>query len=530
MTEAAPLLSMRGMSKRFGSVQANRDVDLTVHAGDILGLLGENGAGKTTLMNMLFGTYAPDSGEIAIDGEPVRIASSADALALGVGMVHQHFHLVPPLTVLDNLMIGRPGRGGRLDRAGARARLEEIGERFGLRLEPAATVADLAVGEQQRLEIVKALFRDARILILDEPTAVLTPQETEALFDALRAMAAQGLGVIFISHKLHEVRAITNRVMVMRHGEVTATVDDTSTLSERRLGELMCGREITPPEKPPAEVGEVLLRLREVSSRGPGTLLRGVSLEVRAGEILGLAGVSGNGQRELAEVIAGVRRASGGELEVKGELVVYPHPRAIQDLGVGRIPEDRLGTGLVGSLPLADSMVMPRVHAPPFSRFGVLDLKEIRGFAERQIERFDIRCAGAEARTGTLSGGNLQKALLARELAFSPVVVLAAQPTRGLDVGAMRFVHERFLEVRAAGGAVLLISEDLEELFQLSDRMAVMYEGRIMDTLPIAEATARNVGLLMAGASESPPLGPPEGTDESPPLGSPGGTAAPEAS
>ncbi len=501
MTETAPLLAMRGMTKRFGSVVANREVDLTVHAGDVLGLLGENGAGKTTLMNMLFGTYAPDSGEIAIDGEPVRIANSADALALGVGMVHQHFHLVPPLTVLDNLMIGRPGRGGRLDRTGARARLEEIGERFGLALDPATTVADLAIGEQQRLEIIKALFRDARILILDEPTAVLTPQETEALFDALRAMASQGLGVIFISHKLYEVRAITNRVMVMRLGEVTARVDDSSSLSERQLGELMCGQEITPPEKPPAEVGDVLLRLNDVASKGPGVILERVSLEVRAGEILGLAGVSGNGQRELAEIIAGVRKRSGGELAVKGQLVVHPHPRAIQDLGVGRIPEDRLGTGLVSSLPLADSMVMPRVHAPPFSRFGVLDRTQIGDFVDRQIEHFDIRCAGPGARTGTLSGGNLQKALLARELAFDPVVVLAAQPTRGLDVGAIKFVHERFLEVRAGGGAVLLISEDLEELFQLSDRLAVMYEGRIMATLPIAEATARSVGLLMAGAA-----------------------------
>ncbi len=504
MADRRPLLSMRGMTKSFGSVVANRDVDLELAAGDVLGLLGENGAGKTTLMNMLFGTYAPDSGEIRIDGKPVQIASSANALALGVGMVHQHFHLVPPLSVLDNLMIGRAGRGGRLDRAGARARLAEIGERFGLRLDPDALVADLAVGEQQRLEIVKALFRDARILILDEPTAALTPQETEALFGALRAMAAEGLGIIFISHKLYEVKAIANRVVVLRLGEVTASLDDIGETGERELAELMCGREITPPSKAPIEPGEPLLRLDRVTTGGrTGVALAGISLEVRAGEVLGIAGVSGNGQREMAEVVAGVRRPEGGRLEVRGELVVYPHPRAIQELGIGRIPEDRLGTGLISSLPLSDSMVLPRVHQPPFSRRGVLRPARIRQFVERQIERYGIKTAGSEVRTGTLSGGNLQKALLARELAFEPQVVLAAQPTRGLDVGAMQFVHERFLEVRSGGGAVLLISEDLEELFLLSDRIAVMYEGRIMAVLPIAEATVRRVGLLMAGVEEA---------------------------
>jgi simple sugar transport system ATP-binding protein len=491
---------MRGMSKRFGIVQANEDVGLLLRAGEILGLLGENGAGKTTLMNMLFGTYAPDSGEIEIDGKGAEIASSADALALGVGMVHQHFHLVPRLTVLDNLMIGRSGKSGRLDRAGARERLSEIGGRFGLRLDPEALVSDLAIGEQQRLEIIKALFRNARILILDEPTAVLTPQEVDALFEALRAMAGDGLGIIFISHKLHEVRDITHRVMVMRLGRVTATIEDTSTVSEGELAELMCGHEITPPAKTPTEAGEALLSLDGITtSPRNGLALQEVSLAVRGGEILGIAGVSGNGQLEVAEIVAGVRKQKSGELTVTGHVVVYPHPRAIQNLRVGRIPEDRMRTGLIPTLPMSDSMVLPRVHASPFSRYGVLQRANINRFVQEQVDRFDIKCAGLDVRTGTLSGGNLQKILLARELAFEPLVVLAAQPTRGLDVGAAKFVHERFLEVRGQGGAILLISEDLEELFQLSDRIAVMYEGRIMDTLPIEKATVQRIGLLMAG-------------------------------
>ncbi|MCP4203047.1 MAG: ABC transporter ATP-binding protein [bacterium] len=503
---------MRGMSKSFGAVKANQDVDLGLRRGDILGLLGENGAGKTTLMNMLFGTYAPDSGEIEIEGRPVSITNSADALALGVGMVHQHFHLVPRLTVLDNLMIGRSGSRGHVDRAGARKRLAEIDDRFGLSLAPDTPVSELAIGEQQRLEIIKALFRDARILILDEPTAVLTPQEADALFEALRAMAGDGLGIIFISHKLYEVKAITNRAMIMRRGRVTATVDDVAAVSERELGSLMCGHEIVPPEKLPSDPGRALLSLRQVATNpdaagSEGVPLREVSLEVRAGEVLGLAGVSGNGQLEVAEIIAGVRKQTRGELEVAGELVVYPNPRAIQDLRVGRIPEDRLGTGLISSLPMCDSMVLPRVHAAPFSRYGVLDRKKTRAFVQQQVERFDIKCAALDVRTGTLSGGNLQKVLLARELAFDPLVVLAAQPTRGLDVGAAQFVHERFLEVRESGGAILLISEDLEELFLLSDRIAVMYEGRVMDTLPIEEATVRRVGLLMAGVVSSSAAG-----------------------
>ncbi len=505
MTGTAPLLAMRGICKSFGPVQANDKVDLTLQRGDILGLLGENGAGKTTLMNVLFGAYAPDAGRIEIDGRPARIHDSADAIALGIGMVHQHFHLVPALSVIENLMVGQRGRFGFLNRKGAEARLAEIGQEYGLRLAPDAPVAGLTIGEQQRLEIVKALFRGARILILDEPTAVLTPQETEGLFRAIRALAERDMGVIFISHKLYEVREITKRVMIMRHGVVTATLDNSPDLTDRRLGELMCGHELTPPEKPPSLRGKPLLRLENVTAGGSPErpVLKDLSLVVHGGEILGLAGVSGNGQRELADLVSGLLQPHSGRMEINGETLDRPSVRRVKELGLGRVPEDRIGTGLVTGLPLSDSMVLPRVGDPPFSRAGILNRSAIRAFVAEQVQRFSIRTAGVEARTGTLSGGNLQKALIARELAWDPLVLLAAQPTRGIDVGATEFVHRRFLELRSRGRGLLVISEDLEELFTLSDHIAVIYEGRIMDVLPAAEATAQKVGLLMAGYREA---------------------------
>ncbi len=501
-----PLLEMRGIDKHFGGVHANKSIDLQLFRGEVLGLLGENGAGKTTLMNILFGMYRADAGTIAIEGQPVSNHTPADALALGIGMVHQHFHLVPRHSVLENLMVGEPGRRGTLDGATARERLHRIGSHYGLELDPAREVSGLTVGEQQRLEIVKALFRGAKILILDEPTSVLTPQQAEGLFQAVRAMVADGVGVILISHKLHEVLSIVHRVAVMRRGEMVATVTNDDSVTHLRLAELMCGRELQPLMKPTVERGRSLLRLANVTvdgGRGHLPRLHDVNLNVHAAEIVGVAGVSGNGQRELAEIIAGVLTPSRGRIEVDSVPVDRASPRIMQQHGVAYVPEDRIGDGLLTTLPLSDSMVLPRVHQSPFSRLGWLNGQAIRQFVKQQIEKFDIRGADVSMRTGMLSGGNLQKALLARELAFNPLVLVASQPTRGLDVAAVEFVHNRFLELRANGCGVLLISEDLVELFAISDRILVMYEGRIVGDVEAKKTTPTAIGLLMAGSTEA---------------------------
>jgi simple sugar transport system ATP-binding protein len=393
-----------------------------------------------------------------------------------------------------------------LDQIGVRARMDAIGEQYGLALASDTLVSDLSVGEQQRVEIVKALVRGARILILDEPTSVLTPQQSGGLFEALRALVADGVGIIFISHKLQEVLAITDRLAIMRRGRMVANRNNDGSLKPHQLAELMCGHELKPPSKPLVSVERVVLQLSNIGvagERGRPSPLSDVSLTLQGGEIVGVAGVSGNGQRELAEVIAGLLAPSHGHITVDDVAVERPTPRVMQKLGVSSVPEDRIGAGLLSAAPLSDSMLLARIGEAPFSRFGWLNLAAIRRWVLEQMRRFDIRAAGPETRTGTLSGGNLQKALLARVLAFDPLVLVAAQPTRGLDVAARDFVHAQFLQLRGRGRGVLIISEDLEELFEVSDRIVVMYEGRLVGDVAVGDTSIAEIGLLMTAGKRA---------------------------
>ncbi len=496
---APPAVELRGITKQFGALTANDGIDLTLHAGRIHALLGENGAGKSTLSKILYGLYQPTAGAILIDGAAVRFASPADAIHAGIGMVTQHFALVPNFTVTENVILGLH-EGALLQRDKARARVRKVAERYGLRINPDAKVGKLAVGEQQRVEILKALYRDCRVLILDEPTAVLTPHESDALFLELKTLVAQQLAVVFISHKLEEVIAHCDEVTVLRAGRVVAqhAVGDTDAAL---LAREMVGRELLTPERAPHSEtqGAPVLQLHDLTLRDARgvNLLAGVNLTVNAGEIVGLAGVAGNGQRELADVLSGMRQASAGSYRMNGSDLTHADAQTITRAGVGRIHEDRFKS-IIGQMSVAYNLAFEDLAR--FTRNGVLDQNAIRQNAEALISEYEIK-AQPGSRIGRLSGGNIQKVVLARTLSRHPALVIAAQPTRGLDVGAIEYVHGKLREARANGAAVLLISEDLDEILKLSDRIAVMSAGRIVGEVASADATLEHLGMLMGGVA-----------------------------
>ena len=495
---AEVVLRLDRISKSFGALKANDAVSLTLRRGEVVALLGENGAGKTTLMNILFGHYLADDGGVEVFGQPLPPGNPRAALAAGVGMVHQHFTLAGNLTVLENIRLGTEGLWSR-GAADARAKVERLSRDFGLAVHPDAKVGRLTVGERQRVEILKALYRDARILILDEPTAVLTPQESEALFATLRKATALGLSVIFISHKLHEVMAIADRCVVLRHGRVVGEVDTHAT-DKGALAALMVGGELSLPRAEVRVPGAVLMRLDGVSTpnRGAGPGLKAVTLELKAGQITGLAGVSGNGQAALAEIVGGLALPVSGSIMLKGEVVTGWSPGAALAKGVARIPEDRHHQGSIADFDLTENAVLEGYRSR-FSRRGWMNWRAARAFAEGIIQDYDVRCPGPETRIRLLSGGNMQKLILGRVLSAGPEVILANQPVRGLDVGAIAYVQSQLIAARDRGAAVLLISEDLDEIMGLSDVIHVMSQGRLSPGFARGTMTAAELGLWMAG-------------------------------
>jgi ABC-type uncharacterized transport system ATPase subunit len=502
----APAVEMRGITKVWPGVRANDGVDLSVRAGEVHALVGENGAGKSTLMNILYGLIKPDSGEILINGTPTRISGARDAIAQGIGMVHQHFMLIPVFSVGENVMLGREPvtAGAFYDHARARKDIEALTRRYGLALDPDARTGDLPVGLQQRVEIVKVLYRGANILILDEPTGVLTPQETAELFGVLRDLVKSGKTIIFISHKLREVLEISDRITVMRRGKVVGHLTTKET-NEQEIATMMVGRSVLlRVDKKPAKPGAVTFKVENLtaaSDRGVQAL-RGVSFELRQGEILGIAGVEGNGQSELVEVLAGTRRATGGRVLLGDRDVTAADASEEREAGVGHIPEDRRGAGLVLQFSIAENLVLGRTRSTTFAwRHVLLRLGAILQWAVRLVKEFDIRTPSVEARAGALSGGNQQKIIVAREMATRPKVLLASQPTRGVDIGAIEFIHRRLVAQRDEGMAILLVSAELEEIISLSDRIAVLYEGQIVSIEP-ANTPEERLGLLMTGGGK----------------------------
>ena len=497
-----PILEMRKIDKRFPGVHALKGVDLDLYEGEVLALLGENGAGKSTLMNILYGLYHPDEGEILIKGQPVRLGSPNAAIDAGVGMVHQHFMLIPVMTVAENIVLAEePTRSGIVfDVHEAERRVKEISDRYGLAVDPAAKIEDITVGQQQRVEILKALYREADILVLDEPTAVLTPQEARELFQVVRSLTARGKSVIFITHKLNEVLEIADRITVLRRGKLIQTLPAEGA-TEQSLASLMVGREVLlRVEKTSAEPGEPLLEvegLRVHDDRGIEKV-RGISFEVRAGEIVGLAGIDGNGQTELIDALAGLRSIDAGTVRIGGDDVTHDSVHGHLENGLGHIPEDRQRRGLVLEYSIAENIALHDYRSQPASRYGWLFPRRLIDRARALIKQFDVRGGGPTTRAGGLSGGNQQKVILAREIERDPKVLIAAQPTRGLDVGAIEFVHRRLVEERNEGRAILLVSLELEEILSLSDRILVLYEGEIVGEFP-PTATEEELGVAMTG-------------------------------
>jgi general nucleoside transport system ATP-binding protein len=505
MPDDAPVLELRGITKEFPGTLANDHIDLDLARGEVHALLGENGAGKSTLVNVLYGLYRPDEGEIRVRGTPVAFHSPRDAIAQGIGMVHQHFMLIPVMTVAENIVLGsEPSEKGIfLDYSAARARVRELAGAFGFGLDPDARVEDITVGQQQRVEIVKALFRSAEILILDEPTAVLTPQESAELFGILRTLTREGMSIIFITHKLNEVLDIADRVTVLRRGKLIETLE-TSTATEASLARLMVGREVLlRVDKETHPAGEPLLEVEGLSVRDDRGLqkVKDVSFQVRAGEIVGIAGVDGNGQTELIDALSGLRKPESGRIVLAGTDVTGDSVRAHFDDGLGHIPEDRQRRGLVLEFSIAENVALHEYRKPPDSRFGWLRPRELVERARKLIREFDVRGGGPQTEAKALSGGNQQKVILAREIDRDPKVLIAAQPTRGLDVGAIEFIHRRLVEERDEGRGVLLVSLELEEVLSLSDRILVLFEGELVGEFP-PTTSEEELGLAMTGGAQ----------------------------
>ena len=510
MTE--PVLRLVGVSKRFPGVLANDKVDFDLAPGEIHALLGENGAGKTTLMNVVYGLYAQDEGQISINGEEVEIHDPNDALARGIGMVHQHFMLVPVMTVVENLMLGnettrglRLGSLSDLDEKQVAEDVKQLGEVHGLAINPDALVQDLSVGAQQRVEIVKALYRGADVLILDEPTAVLTPQEAEELFRVMRSLIDEGKSIIFITHKLKEVLEIADRITVLRNGKVVGITTPSET-TEAELAAMMVGREvILQVEKGPAHPGDPVLKVEDVKVKDlrEQMVVNGVSFEVRGGEILGIAGVQGNGQAQMVEAITGLAHVESGHVTVDGKETTNLKPRKVTEAGIAHVPADRHKHGLVLVYPIDENLILQTYYLTPFSRRTFIQPKAVRENAEKLVKEYDVRTPSISTLAGSLSGGNQQKVIVARELSRDIRLLIANQPTRGLDVGSIEYIHNRIIEKRDEGVGVLLISSELDEILGLSDRIAVMYAGEILTVMPANEATKERLGLLMAGVREA---------------------------